>query len=122
MFRDSEVELDPILSAKIVADLRSFDGFCEIAQEFMAEVPARILAIRQALVEKRFDVITLQAHALKGASGATGALRLNRVCGKLEKAARARSEMDVLAFVEDLVEESEIALAALVKEIENEPE
>lgn len=121
MTNHSAAAQDPILSAKIVADLRSFDGFQEIAAEFLTEAPARTTAIRQALAEKQLDVVALQAHALKGASGAVGALRLSQATAKLEIAARTKSEMDLPALLEEVAEQFEIVRDALLELIANEP-
>lgn len=110
-----EAEQDPILSAKVVEELRSIGGFHEIASEFLVEAPMRITAIRQAFAEKRLDAIMLQAHALKGASGAAGAIRLSRASAKLEIASRTNSEEQLVALIEGVVAEIEIARLALLE-------
>lgn len=120
--QSSAAAQDPILCAKILADLRSFDGFHEIAREFLAEAPVRITAIRQALAEIRLDVLALQAHALKGASGATGALRLSQAAANLEIASRSNAEKDLLALIEDVAEQFEMVRVALLELIANEPQ
>jgi two-component system, OmpR family, sensor histidine kinase TorS len=110
-----ESELDPILSIKVLQELQSFGGLREIVHEFLNEAPTRIQAIQQLSTEKRYDALALQAHALKGASGATGAIRLSRVSAKLESAARSNSEERLAMIIEDLVEEFDIAHQALLE-------
>lgn len=115
-----ESDQDPILSVKVLTELNSFGGLHEIVQEFLSEAPTRIHAIRQTSAEKRYDALALHAHALKGASGATGAIRLSRVSAKLEAAARANSEERLAVMIEDLVEEFDIARLALLEVLADE--
>jgi len=117
-----EPEKNPILSIKVLAELRSFGGLYEIVREFLAEAPMRIQAIQQDNAEKRFDPLALQAHALKGASGATGALRLSLLSAKIENAARSKSDGLLAELIAELVREFDIASEALLQTLADEPE
>jgi HPt (histidine-containing phosphotransfer) domain-containing protein len=117
-----ESEQNSILSVKILTELRDLGVLHEIVNEFLIEVRMRIDEIRQASADKRFDALTLQAHALKGASGAVGALRLSKISAKVESAARLRSDALQRTLVEELAAEVDLANHALQQLLVDEPE
>src|SRR5688572_8845923 len=90
----------PVLDRSVIARLRQLnepgepDVVHEVLTLFLAEGPARLAAIGQAL--DAGDTVALQraAHALKGSAAAIGAAALREICSEVEDAAR-RGEMAV---------------------------
>ncbi|MRG92392.1 hybrid sensor histidine kinase/response regulator [Polyangium spumosum] len=79
----------PVLDARMVEGLRELGALEEIGRAFLAEVPGRMVGLREA--SKKRDVVDLErrAHALKGSSGAVGAKRVAETSARLESLARS---------------------------------
>ena len=89
MATEAEPEsLDPAA----LAGLRALAGpdepnfFPELVGQFVKHGDGAIPALRQALAAGDAKRVEDLAHSLKGSSGNMGAMRLHRLCGRLQKA------------------------------------
>lgn len=84
---------DTILDLAVINDLRTLDtgeGISiieELGQLFLKQVPADLLVMDSCVREKNFSQIRKIAHRLKSSSASLGAMRVSRICFKLEKEA-----------------------------------
>jgi PAS domain S-box-containing protein len=111
---DEEPRLDPsrILGLRELGRLGGSDLLKDVVTRFR-EQPL-LLALRHALESGDRKALELHAHTLKGTSAALGAMRLSRLCGELERAAR-RAGLDVCARqLATLADEYDQVLAELV--------
>lgn len=68
------------------------DRFSELVERFIADGNRRIHLLRDAVVNKDFDVIHAEAHGLKGSSRNIGANDLGGVCADLEQKGRSAND------------------------------
>ena len=95
---------------RLDGDLELWD---EIRVIWLDDVPNLLGAVRTASDARSADGLRRAAHALKGASGNVGAVRLSAAARDLEKAS-AQADWDSLEpMIRKLVEETEAARAAL---------
>jgi HPt (histidine-containing phosphotransfer) domain-containing protein len=72
----------------------------ELTALFLAEAPARIEAARRALAAGDEPAVRATAHSLKSSAGQMGAVRIQRICDRLDNpdwpadAARAIADLD----------------------------
>ena len=69
---------------------------------FLEELPETLAALRAAVVNRASADLKAQAHSLKGASRAVGAVRLANLCSRLEEYGRAESLQDAEPLLEEL--------------------
>ncbi len=111
----AEAEPTEALDPEVLQSLRSIAGgdnafFNRIFGLFLAHVPARLAALRDALEKGDLAAVATEAHALKSPSMNIGALRLGAHCAELET--RARDGERAFPFQETLAKiESEFAAA-----------
>lgn len=65
------------------------EQFRELVDLFLAELPDRIGAIRQAVAEERFDEALRLSHQMKGGAPGYGFVGVGDAAGRLESAVRA---------------------------------
>ena len=88
----------------------------EMIDLFVADLPARLGAIRGAIDRADARGLALQAHALRGSAANFGAARLDELCGALETLgtrgalAGARATLDALATESARVRDAVLAL------------
>ena len=86
----------------------------ELIDIFVADLPGRLDAIREAMDRADGRALALQAHALRGSAANFGAARLDQLCGALEELG-ANSVLDgAPATLEALRAESARVCAALL--------
>jgi two-component system sensor histidine kinase/response regulator len=108
------------VDSSVLAELRGLDEtgglLATIIAHYLEETPQRVLMLQAALT--RGDAVTLAetAHALKGASGNVGALRLEALCGELQALGRAGDLAPVDALLTRLNEEFSRARPVLQRE------
>ena len=81
----------------------------DLFEEFFAELPARLEALRTGLAAATAEEVNHAAHALKGSSASLGALQVQETARQLEESAR----MAQLEQGPDALERLEAELAAL---------
>ena len=79
----------PTLDPRMVESLRELEIWEEISQAFMAELPERLQALRDAIGCKSYTDVEHVAHAAKGGSGAIGAARMSSMFARIEEMAEA---------------------------------
>ncbi len=111
-------EASPLLDAEHVADLVALDKgkgevFRRFVDLFVAKAPERMALI--AHCAKEFDCRSMAdaAHALRGAAGNIGAIRLAGLLGRIEAAGRTGDLPAAQAFLALLDAEYAATLAAL---------
>jgi len=72
----------------------------ELMSIFLADVPSRIAAIRDALAARYVDLLAEAAHALKSGAGNVGAMRLYALCDQLENAGDLNAAAELVRQVE----------------------
>lgn len=65
------------------------DRFSELVERFIADGNRRVQLLREAVMNKDFDLIHAEAHGLKGSSRNIGANDLGNVCADLEQQGRS---------------------------------
>ena len=75
---------------------------CKLVDLYLADLQVRTATLRQAIGAGDTGLVRLQAHALKGASLAVGALELARLTSSLEKAYWQGASSSVMAFMHEL--------------------
>lgn len=91
--------IPPALDANVLESLRQLNqaGQPDIVREvltvFLADAPARLAAIDQAIGAGDAQAVQRAAHALKGAAGSIGAMALQGCCRELEERGKDR-ELD----------------------------
>ena len=82
-------ETEDRLDSAVIANLRELGDsnlLSELAQMFLAEVPDRIGALREAIDKGDTQALKRITHTLKGSSANMGARRMSRLCLDLEQA------------------------------------
>ena len=64
----------------------------EVLQLFLEDFPRQIEVLREALARSEAELVRRQAHTIKGASGNIGALALQGIALRFEKAADGEAE------------------------------
>jgi two-component system, sensor histidine kinase and response regulator len=84
----------PVLDLGVTNALRTLtpagepDVLAEVLNLFLAEVPPRLLRLRNAWAGANIQEVQRTAHSLKGSAGNIGARRLYAVCSELDEKAR----------------------------------
>jgi HPt (histidine-containing phosphotransfer) domain-containing protein len=80
----------PILEASVLSELQTLgpDVVAEIFDVFLADVPSRLVNLRQAVDDRSLDLLLREAHGLKGSALGIGAFRLASLCAAIEHDAR----------------------------------
>lgn len=81
----------------------------DLFDEFFAELPARLAALRTGLTTLTVDEVNHAAHALKGSSASLGATQVTETARQIEEAAR----LQTIDGSTDTLEQLEAELAAL---------
>jgi HPt (histidine-containing phosphotransfer) domain-containing protein len=101
---------DVISLARIDRLRRSMPGKESVVGEmidlFVADLPARLGAIRGAIDSADARGLALQAHALRGSAANFGAARLDDLCGKLEELGAGGALAGAPAMLDALAAES----------------
>jgi HPt (histidine-containing phosphotransfer) domain-containing protein len=80
----------PVLDDSVLSELQTLgpDVVAEIFDLFIADVPNRLVKLRQAFNDRSLDLVLREAHGLKGSALAIGASRLASLCAAIESEAR----------------------------------
>jgi len=80
----------PVLNGSVLAELQTLgaDVVAEIVDLFLADVPARLTKLTQAIHDRSRDAVLREAHGLKGSALGVGAARLAELCAAIEHDAR----------------------------------
>ncbi len=113
---------DPILDPERFAILRDLDAgdgdlIGMLVHEFVNDGTQLLTAIREAIAEGDPQAVERSGHTLKGASANLGAVRLARVCGKIEALGRAAALGTAPRLVDEAATEFDEVRTALTAEI-----
>jgi two-component system, sensor histidine kinase and response regulator len=113
---------DPILDPERFAILRDLDAgdgdlIATLVHEFLNDGTQLLTAIREAIAEGDPQAVERAGHTLKGASANLGAVRLARVCGKIEALGRAAALGTAPRLVDEATTEFDNVRAALNLEV-----
>ena len=106
-----------ILDAATIAELKSDgpDSFAEIVTLFVEDTALRFAQLKDARARGDAGAVKDIAHALKGASGAVGALRMRELCAGIQESAKGSLET-VEGPIRELEAEYDRVCDALKKE------
>lgn len=111
---DAQVSSDIIDNGYL---LNRYDGNEEVVKElwgvFLDDLPRQIGEIRKAFGSGDLELLELQAHSIKGSSGAIGAKVLRDVACQIEHAAKEKEMSKAVAYLERLEFELNRVEAAL---------
>jgi HPt (histidine-containing phosphotransfer) domain-containing protein len=84
----------PVLDEAVLAELKATTGddpefVRELLETYLADVPAQLDEIEQAVVANEADALVRPAHTLKSSSATLGAMRLAAVARVLEMMGRS---------------------------------
>ena len=85
----------------------------EVVELFLADTPARLAALHDAVERGDATAVEREAHTLKGSAANVGALRLAVICEQLQRLGRARDLAPAPPLLARLDEEYGWARAAL---------
>ncbi len=77
----------------------------ELVDTFVGELPARIDALRQALVSRDASKVRLMAHQLKGAAAGYGFPSIGRAAACIDEVLRGQAKPEMLDTVKASMEE-----------------
>jgi PAS domain S-box-containing protein len=112
-------EWDTPLDAAVIKELRDLAGpenpgfLAELTGTYLADLPGRLEAIRSAVKTGNAEALQQSAHALKGSSGNIGALRLQKICLRLELIGKSGTVEGTADLLEVLEREAPVAAAAM---------
>lgn len=87
----------------LVSELADDEDLRDLVVEFVAELPKRIEALRQALAEQDLAVLVRLAHQLKGSAGGYGFPQITEAAAGLEHSAQAGEDLQRLNAVVEQV-------------------
>ncbi len=114
-------------SSCVTIDLNVLDGYralqsesepdivTELIDMFLADLPSRVMALRQAVEAGDVPATRRTAHVLKGAAATLGATALAGLCDYIEATARTGTVAAAAELLHDVAAESERTSAALLK-------
>ena len=107
-----------VLDESCLADLKTLEDVSDFSLQqninlFLADVPGRIEAMRQAYQRQHGPDLMLEAHTLVGSCRDMGVLRMGAVCRQLEDCAKLNSFSQVAALLDEVHRESNSAKRAL---------
>jgi HPt (histidine-containing phosphotransfer) domain-containing protein len=113
---------DPVLDAQRFAVLRDLDAgdgdlIGTLVHEFLNDGTQLLTALREAIAEGDPQAVERSGHTLKGASANLGAIRLARICGKIEALGRAAALGTAPRLLDEASIEFDNVRAALTLEI-----
>ena len=113
---------DPVLDSERFAVLRDLDAgdgdlIGTLVHEFLTDGTQLLAAIRDAIAEGDPQAVERSGHTLKGASANLGAVRLARVCGKIEALGRAAALGTAPRLADEATTEFDNVRAALTLEV-----
>jgi HPt (histidine-containing phosphotransfer) domain-containing protein len=91
------------------------DVVTEFIDIFLADLPGRLDAIRSAVATRDPHAIRSAGHALKGAAGSIGAVRVAALAAELESVGRAGQTSGTDELAESIAVEAELARATLAR-------
>jgi HPt (histidine-containing phosphotransfer) domain-containing protein len=109
-------DADP-LDARVIQELKDLqrpgggDMFRELVGIFLAEIPARITGIRDAIRRRDVEAMASEAHRLKGSSQQMGATALVQLCNRIEAVGRRTRLADHALLAETEHEAERVRLA-----------
>jgi histidine phosphotransfer protein HptB len=90
--------MDSIMTQSMIhSSLISDPDFAELVSEFVGQVPVRVSAIRESIVEQRFSELCTLVHQLRGACGSYGFHELTPLATNLEMDLRSGKSIEELA-------------------------
>ena len=112
-----------VLDESVMTAIRSLgasdepDVYAEVAGLFLIDVPVHLLALAAAIAAADSESVWRIAHRLRGSTLEMGVVRMARLCGEIEHAARAGSLADATDQAEHLDREFATARAAMYQVI-----
>ena len=106
-----------ILDMETVESLRELGAFEEVVLEFVAEVPQRLLEMRDALARGDGPSLKLEAHTLRGVGGVVGAAAVASRSASIEERAKSGRLDGVLELIDGLEKDFDEARTALEAEM-----
>ncbi|MDI1479750.1 response regulator [Polyangium sp. y55x31] len=103
----------PVLDMRMIEGLRELGALEEIGRAFLAEVPGRMVGLRDALKKRDAADLERRAHALKGSSGAVGAKRVAETSARLESMSRSGKLDGAEKLLDHLEHEFEVFASAI---------
>ncbi len=85
----------------------------EVLETFLEDVPRQIEALKGALKEGEAPLVRRQAHTLKGAAGNVGAVALQEVAFRMEKASAAEAMDKAASLMSQVAEQFRILQEAI---------
>jgi len=82
------LDTDTLRSLRDLQEDGDDDLLSELIDLFLADAPARIAAIRDAIAREDWPDLATAAHSLKGSCGSLGAVHLADLCARLERYGR----------------------------------
>ena len=114
---------DPILDcldSAVLDDLRYLDASCSLLStlitHFVADVPFRLAALRDAVQQGDGGAVARVAHELNGASGNLGVRKMAQLCVELQALGKANDLIKARALLAQLVNEFEVVRQRLIAE------
>lgn len=84
-------------STPLLSELAGDADMAELIEMFVAELPERVAALRQALTERDFEALRRLAHQLKGAAGGYGFPSITEAAKDLEITAKTDRSLEKTA-------------------------
>lgn len=128
---NSDVQKEPVLSdnrepvldcvdSAVLDDFRRLDASCSLLStlitHFVADVPTRLAALRDAVQQGDGEALARVAHGLNGASGNLGVRKMRQPCVELQALGKAKDLTKAEALLAQLVNEFELVRQRLIAE------
>jgi HPt (histidine-containing phosphotransfer) domain-containing protein len=91
-----ELELSRLSELQELEDTGATGLIGSLVSDFSEHAPLLLIAVQQGFATRDHDAIRFACHSMKSSSGALGAKDLSEACGRLEEAATARTEFELL--------------------------
>jgi HPt (histidine-containing phosphotransfer) domain-containing protein len=97
----------PTVHASALVPVRSVyaddPDFRKLLEQFAAAMPERICALRESHRSAGYDLLSSQAHQLKGAGGGFGFPQLTELAADLEQACHSQDPLRIIAALDPLL-------------------
>jgi two-component system, sensor histidine kinase RpfC len=112
----------PAVDMQVLSDLTRLSSdptFIErLLRGFSSDTERLVKQIGAGLAERRYEEVKDLAHALKGGAGGVGASQLVQLAVRFEKANQEQMRLKAAAWMEELTNAADVALAAFDKYLE----
>ena len=100
------IDLEAIEYLRQLQPASGVDVFAATVEAFLGQLPSCVAGIRSALSGRDAQSLEMESHSLIGSSGMLGALRLCKLCRRLEEMARDNRIVDAEGLVSEVERES----------------